>query len=105
MNCTSVRVGNHLGKGDTIRAEVAAHASIMASVIIGTLNATVVLFNKHWWGHMFTSEPEVLTVADKVLPILALLQLADGIKFATAGCLAGAGRPVGLCLNRSDVMR
>lgn len=45
------------------------------------------------WGHLFSSDKEIIVLVANVLPIVAAFQLCDGLSGAMGGVLRGAGKP------------
>jgi len=89
-SATAVRVGAHVGAGNTPLARragllgIGAAAVIMVVVGIGFLAVPRVL------GELLTSDPHVIETVVPVLYILAVFQVFDGTQCVAAGALRGA---------------
>ena len=90
-SAAAVRVGQALGRGDTIAAgragwtAMALGASFMAGA--GVLLLTVPEFV----ARIFTTDRAVIRTAVALLAVAALFQLFDGIQIVATGALRGAG--------------
>jgi MATE family multidrug resistance protein len=85
-------VGNLLGARSADRARRAAHASALLSVITGTTVLIVLLATKDIFGLLYTSDPSVVHLVSKVMPLVASFQVADGLAGACGGVLRGQGQ-------------
>lgn len=89
--------------------------TLVLATIISGVNSIVLIATRHQWGWLFSSEPDVVKLVAKILPILALFQLTDGLSGATGGLFRGSGKatlgavvnlasyylfslPIGICL-------
>ncbi|GLB43702.1 putative multidrug oligosaccharidyl-lipid polysaccharide flippase [Lyophyllum shimeji] len=102
-NATSIRVGNLLGEKNARRAGVAATASIAFALINSSIISTIYLVFRNTWAHMFTSDPDVVTLVASVIPLIALFQVMDGNAAVTAGGIlrARGEQFIGALLNIS----
>lgn len=101
-NTTSIRVGNLLGEKNARRAGLAAAASIAIALINSLMISTIYLVFRNTWAHMFTSDPDVVTLVASVIPLIALFQVVDGNAAVTGGILRARGEQfVGALLNIS----
>ena len=88
----SVQVGQGVGGGDNEETTRAARQALCRGALGVTLNAAIFIFLGSqicWW---FTSDPTVHAIAVACLPVIAVYQLADGMRVVGAGCLRGVGR-------------
>lgn len=88
----SARVGNLLGAQDPQGAKRAAHAAALVSVIAGTVIMIVLLATKDVFGVLFSSDPAVIHLVSRVMPLVASFQVADGLANSCGGVLRGQGR-------------
>jgi putative MATE family efflux protein len=86
-----VIVGRSLGAGDAEEAYRAARRMIELSVATGVVFAVIMLALTDVLPHAFTSDPAVIEQAQKIWPLFALMQPANGAVFALDGILIGAG--------------
>jgi putative MATE family efflux protein len=86
-----VIVGRSLGAGDAEEAYRAAVRMIELSVAAGAVFAVIMLALIDLLPRAFTSDPSVVDEAQKIWPLFALMQPANGAVFALDGILIGAG--------------
>ncbi|HEY1275728.1 MAG TPA: MATE family efflux transporter [Thermoleophilaceae bacterium] len=86
-----VIVGRSLGAGDADGAYRAARRMIEWAVVVGGAFAVVMLVLIDVLPRAFTSDPAVVDQAQKIWPLFALMQPANGAVFALDGILIGAG--------------
>jgi putative MATE family efflux protein len=86
-----VIVGRSLGAGDADEAYSAALRMIELATAAGVVFAVILLTLTSVIPHAFTSDPDVIGEADKIWPLFALMQPANGAVFALDGILIGAG--------------
>ncbi len=87
----AARVGQAIGAGDLPRARIAAALSMAFGVGVMLCSATVFWLAPGMLGRMFTSDPQVLSIAVLLIPIAALFQIFDGVQAVAAGALRGLG--------------
>ena len=86
-----VIVGRSLGAGDAGEAYRAAKRMIELAVFAGALFAVVLLALTDVLPEAFTSDDAVIDQLQKIWPLFALMQPANGAVFALDGILIGAG--------------
>jgi putative MATE family efflux protein len=86
-----VIVGRSLGAGDAEGAYRAAARMIQLSVAAGVAFAAAMLVLIDVLPRAFTSDSAVIDEAQKIWPLFALMQPANGAVFALDGILIGAG--------------
>jgi MATE family multidrug resistance protein len=112
----SNRIGNALGERNADKSRRASIVAFIFAVIFGSLNSTFFMLVRHNFGYLFTSDDDVVQLVAKIMPILALFQIADGLAGVCGGIIRGMGRqsfaawvniisyyaiatPVGYCLT------
>ncbi|KAG8874171.1 hypothetical protein FRB97_006099 [Tulasnella sp. 331] len=96
----SVRIGNLLGAGHAVQAEVSSHMSFLLIVLVSCLNSTIFLIFRHKWAYLFNNDTEVVALVAKVLPLVALFQVLDGLGAMIGAILRVTGRQfTGAILN------
>ncbi|KAG8848641.1 hypothetical protein FRB96_001048 [Tulasnella sp. 330] len=96
----AVRLGNLLGAGHAVQAEVAAHVSFVLVSIVSCFSSIIFLVFRHKWAYIFNSDPEVVALVAKVLPLVALFQILDGADNMIGTVLRVTGRQfIGAILN------
>ena len=88
---TSVRVGHHVGAGDTAHARHAGLVGIGVGVGIMAASALTFVCIPEPLARLFSSEPAVVAAAAPLIRIAACFQIFDGIQVVAAGALRGAG--------------
>ena len=98
-----------MGAGN--RARLAAYISLLIAVGVSTLNwrvgflpqlielislstSMVLLIFHTSWGYLFNNDAEVVKLVARVLPLVAVLQILDGLSVMTGGLLRVAGLQV-----------
>ena len=90
---TSVRVGHHIGAGDSDGARRAGLIGLGASSAFMTASAFVFFTCAPWLAGALTNDVSVLAVAVPLVHVAAIFQLSDGLQATAAGALRGAGDP------------
>ncbi|KIJ21021.1 hypothetical protein PAXINDRAFT_125642 [Paxillus involutus ATCC 200175] len=88
----SNRVGNLLGARSAIGACTAAHASALASVLVGFTIMLILLAARNSFGYIYSDDEDVVRLVSEVMPLVASFQIADGLANACGGVLRGQGR-------------
>lgn len=88
----STRVANLIGATLPEAARVSTRVTFVAATVVGILNVTLlsVLRDKIPW--LFTSDPDVIDIVSKILPLCAAFQLFDALAASCNGILRGLGR-------------
>jgi MATE family multidrug resistance protein len=90
-SAAAVRVGYHVGARRPAHAGTAGWLCIGLSVAVMSLCAILyLLFPRQMLG-WFSQDPAVLEMGVRILAIVAIFQIADGIQISAAGALRGAG--------------
>ncbi|KAM6184864.1 multidrug and toxin extrusion protein 2-like [Rhynchocyon petersi] len=87
-----VRVGTALGAADTVQARRSAISGVLCTVGISLVVGTLLSILKNKLGHIFTSDEEVITLVEQVLPIYIIFQLFEAICCVYGGVLRGIGK-------------
>lgn len=74
-------------------ARIASRCTIFIAIAVSGVNSVLLVLVRHRWGSLFSSEPEIIHIVAKVLPLVAAFQLWDGLSGAMGGVLRGAGKP------------
>lgn len=97
---TSARVGNLLGARNGRGAARAANTAAWLSMILGALVLAVLMGVKDFYARIFNDDPDVVALTAKVMPYVALFQIADGLNGSCGGALRGMGRQhIGAAVN------
>jgi MATE family multidrug resistance protein len=76
---TSSRVGNLLGARDARGAARAANTAAILSITLGSIVMAVMLIVKDSYAKIFSHDMDVVRLTAKVMPLVALFQVADGL--------------------------
>lgn len=88
---TSVRVGLHVGRGDTPRARGSGRLGIGLGAAVMSASALAFLLAPAALARLLTDDPGVLAAALPLLRVAAVFQIFDGVQVVAAGALRGAG--------------
>lgn len=96
----STRIGHFVGMKDIAAARTVTRVSFLYGAAISLFNFSVVFFNRGFFASVFTTDETVLLEGKKILTLVAVNQLCDGINVLGAGVLRGQGRQkLGSCFN------
>jgi len=73
-------------------AKIAATTSLGLATAFAVLNSSILLILRNHLGNIFTHDARVIKLMARVIPILALFQIADGYAAIGAGVLRGCGK-------------
>lgn len=97
---TSARVGNLLGARDATGARRSSNVAAWLSMILGALVLAVLMGVKDFYAKIFNDDQAVVELTAKVMPYVALFQIADGLNGSCGGALRGQGRQhIGAAVN------
>ena len=97
---TSSRVGNLLGARNAKGAARAANTAAILSMVLGALVLAVLMGVKDFYAKIFNDDQDVVKLTAKVMPYVALFQIADGLNGSCGGALRGMGRQhIGATVN------
>ncbi|KAF8418087.1 mate-domain-containing protein [Tirmania nivea] len=88
----STRVGNMLGARSARGASRSANTAATLSAVAGAVVLVVLLCVKDVYAKIFSDDIEVVELTSKVMPYVALFQVADGLNGSCGGTLRGMGR-------------
>jgi multidrug resistance protein, MATE family len=89
----STRVGNFLGAGDTRGADVAAKVSVSSAALLSTCLGCILYFTPHTiFPSFFTPDQALVTEASRLIPLLSVYVVGDGIQTVLNGIIKGCGR-------------
>jgi multidrug resistance protein, MATE family len=88
----STRLGNLIGSGSLQAAKVATRTYVFIFVVMGLANGTFLTLTRHVLPKAFSDDPEVISIAAHVMPVLAAFQLFDSTTALVNGLLRALGR-------------
>ena len=89
---SSTRIANLIGASLSEAAITTAKVSAVGAFFAGTFNVIIVFSLRNYIPRLLTSDPGVISLAPKVLPICAAFQLFDALAADCNGILRGLGR-------------
>jgi MATE family multidrug resistance protein len=96
----SARIGNLLGAKQPKAAARAASAATWLGIALGAVALAVLMAVKGLYGRLFSSDERVVQLTARVMPYVALFQVADGLNSGCGGSLRGMGRQhIGAVVN------
>lgn len=101
MGCVvSTRVGGRVGRGELAGARRTVRAGYWVAAVVGTVNCVLLVVGRGAVARLFTQDAGVIALAERLVPILAVNQVADAVATFGAAVLRGQGRQrVGGALN------
>jgi MATE family multidrug resistance protein len=89
----SARVGNFLGASDTRGADLAAKVSVVSATILSVAMGSILYLTPHTViPSFFTPDQAVVEEASRLIPLLSIYVIGDGIQTALNGVIKGCGR-------------
>lgn len=89
----SARVGNLLGSGNLLGADIAAKVSVASAMALSGTIGCVLYFTPHtFFPSLFAPEDAVVEETSRTIPLLAAYVFADGVQVALNGIIKGCGR-------------
>jgi len=88
----STRIANLIGATLADAAKVSAKVAGFAAIGVGLFNAILLSSLRSYIPQLFTSDPDVIDLVAKILPLVAAFQLFDALAACSNGILRGLGR-------------
>ncbi|KAL6877619.1 hypothetical protein ACP4OV_012834 [Aristida adscensionis] len=96
----STRVSNELGAGRPQAARLATRVVVLLALAVGVSEGLLMVAVRNLWGYAYTNEEEVARYTARMMPILAVSVLFDGLQCVLSGVVRGCGRQqVGAFVN------
>lgn len=96
----SARVGNLLGLRNARGAARSANVAAWLSIFMGSIVLAILMGTRNVFAKIFNDDEDVVRLTAKVLPYVALFQVADGLNGSCGGSLRGQGRQhIGALVN------
>ncbi len=86
---TTIRVSHEFGRGDLRELRRAANAAYHLGVVWNFVAALAFLALRHQIGRLFSTDPEVISMAGMLLIYAAVFQISDGVQNISIGILRG----------------
>ncbi|KAI1083432.1 MATE efflux family protein [Whalleya microplaca] len=88
----STRIANLIGAGLIDAARTAAKVAVCAGCIVGLVNLTMLSSLRYSLPLLFTDDQEVIAIVAQVMPLVAVMQVFDGLAAVAHGLLRGIGK-------------
>ncbi|KAB5523917.1 mate-domain-containing protein [Coniochaeta sp. 2T2.1] len=88
----STRVANLIGAKLPDAAKTSAKVTFAGGLLVGIFNLTLVSALRYQIPLLFTHDPEVIELVARVMPVVAFMQVFDGLAAVSHGLLRGIGR-------------
>ena len=89
----SARIGSQLGSGSSEGARLSARVCVtMAGLLSATLGLILYLTPHSAFPALFTSDVELIDMMGRVIPLLAIYIVGDGLQVALGSIIKGTGR-------------
>jgi multidrug resistance protein, MATE family len=75
--CVSSRVSNELGAGNLKAARMSAFFSIICAALSDIIGAVAMVMTRDSWGYIFIHDLEIIQAVNKILLIMALLEVVN----------------------------
>lgn len=85
----TVRIGNQAGKRDWKNLRIAARTIFVIAIAWMTLTGILIFFFRNDLAGFYSSDMAVLALAKKMLIVVVLFQLSDGVQAVALGALRG----------------
>ncbi|KAK7418373.1 hypothetical protein QQX98_003993 [Neonectria punicea] len=88
----STRIANLIGAGLVDAAKTTGKVAFAAACVIGMFNLALYGGLRYYIPLLFTKDPEVIELVATVIPIVAVMQVFDGLAAGAGGILRGIGK-------------
>jgi len=88
----STRIANLIGATLADPAKISAKVAGFAAIAVGLFNVVLLSSLRSYIPQLFTSDPDVIGLVAKTLPLVAAFQLFDALAACCNGILRGLGR-------------
>lgn len=88
----STRIGHQLGAGQPAKAQRMAVLGFVLALTMGVTAFGFTILVRSYWGKMYTSEPDILSLISVALPVLGICEIGNCPQTAACGVLTGSAR-------------
>ena len=99
----ATRIAQYIGARSATSAKTSALVALVLTLICSSTNGTLFFAFRAFWPTIFSDDPDVMELVEAALPLIAVMQVFDGLVACCNGVLRGIGRPsVGGWVNLSS---
>ncbi|MQL69810.1 hypothetical protein Taro_002129 [Colocasia esculenta] len=96
----STRVSNELGAGSPQGAQLAVCVAVFMVIMEGLTLGLVMILVHTIWGRLYTNDEKVVENVAKIMPLIAISHLMDGVQSVLSGTARGCGwQRIGAFIN------
>ncbi|CAF0885948.1 unnamed protein product [Rotaria sordida] len=88
----NIRIGQFLGSGKPMEAANTKNVTYTVGAIIILINICLITLFHYWFPFAYNTHPDALTLARRVLLLIALLQIWDGYNVINTGIVKACGK-------------
>jgi len=97
---SSIGIANFLGANQPNRARMAQFVGVGMAAMMLTILSVVAFLCRNQIGQLYTSDPAVLELLNRVMPLLSIILWCDGWQNVMTAALRGSGRQaIGAAIN------
>ena len=85
-------IAQHIGAGSARLAKTSALAVFVSALLCSASHSILFFSFSAFWPRIFTNDPDVVELVEHTLPLVAVMQLFDGLVACCNGILRGCGR-------------
>lgn len=86
---SAIRVGSFVGKGDIAGTRKAGFVSLILAASLMAVSGSVLIMFKNYLPNLYIHNQEVISIASRLIVIVAILQVFDGTQSVGIGILRG----------------
>ncbi|KAJ9634984.1 hypothetical protein H2204_005939 [Knufia peltigerae] len=99
----ATRIAQHIGARSATSARTSAIVALVFTLICSSTNGTLMFAFRAFWPTIFSDDQDVIELVETALPLVAVMQVFDGLVACCNGVLRAIGRPsVGGWVNLSS---
>lgn len=91
----SARIGNQLGSGNSEGAALSSRVCFTLATTLSCIMGSILFFTPHtFFPSFFTSDVDLIKMTSRVLPLLSIYVVGDGMQVALNAIIKGCGRQI-----------
>lgn len=80
-------MSNELGAGHPRAARLATRVVVLLALAVGVSEGVVMVLVRHLWGYAYSNEEEVVRYTARMMPLIAVSIVFDGLQSVLSGTL------------------